>query len=111
MIEINLFDYLKKISNTFANMVWKKLQESSIFEIWMLTRLKFVTLVVIESMLEGNSDHFILKKILKSINSQCLKTNLYIVYYKYSIHTKEQYTMEVFNHADLDIRMLYDKKK
>ena len=42
-----------------------------------------VKLVILESVLEGNDDNNILRKIIKAIPVDCIKWNLGIIYEKY----------------------------
>ena len=53
----------------------------------MLSKLKYKSLVCLESLLEGNRDNTILKKIMNVIDIKSLKLNLSKIYEKYfSIH-------------------------
>ena len=77
----------------------------------MLTRLKFKCLVILESVLEGNDDNNILRKIIKAIPVDCIKWNLGIIYEKYRFIGNKQYSDELFNNQDIEYEDIIEDER
>ena len=98
-----IYSELFKICETYAEKVKEKFEEKRNYEVWMLTRLKYHALsktvlffynsyiiVCLESLLEGNRNDDILKRIIK-IPTKVYEMNLCNVYEKYETIFHENY--------------------
>ncbi len=77
-------------------------QNGNFYEKWMISRIKYKCLITLESLLEGNRDFKILKKMIKALPVQILKKNITWIYEKYRRIYGEKYTDEAFNNFDLN---------
>lgn len=80
-----------------------KEQDASSFEFWMTNRIKNKMLIAVESLLEGSTDHYVLKKLVKGIPLSVLKQNIVWIYDKSLKLYGNNYTHEAFDHADMVI--------
>ncbi len=116
LISLNLIfgKDLETISKNFSKTVWSTFQKHNPFkfETWMLSRLKYKVhffliiqlilnkcLITLESILEGQTDCIILRRMRKTLPINVLKNNLGWIYQKYSFFYKQRYTNEAFNHV------------
>ncbi len=67
----------------------------------MLTKVKYKGLIAIESLLEGNSDEIILRKIIKALPVFYLKRNIGFIYEKITDKFQNQYNMDLFNNFEI----------
>lgn len=68
----------------------------------MLSKIKFKAIITIESLLEGETDKFILQRIMKSLSIEVLRNNLTYIYDKFTKICEKKYTEEVFKYSDID---------
>ncbi|KAL4460004.1 hypothetical protein ABPG74_003530 [Tetrahymena malaccensis] len=98
-IEKELVQFLNELSDTFASKFTKSFKMHQDFETWMVSRVKFKCFQTIESMLEGNTNNIILKKMMSIIPIEYLKLNLLQVYSNFKVEHKCQYNMELFDES------------
>lgn len=65
----------------------------------MLERLKYKCMVLVSSLLELNSDHMAIKRIMRSLPIEVLKENLIGVYRKHRKMYGNAYTTESLKHV------------
>jgi len=68
-------------------------------ERWMLARLKFKVLILLNSLLEMRSSDSVVSRIMRSLPLQVLKVNLVKVYRKYKKTYGTTYSMDAFKHV------------
>ena len=61
-------------------------------ESWMISRTKFKSLVSMESILEGNYDDEIVKKIMCSISIETIRVNIGHLYKHFQVHFDGHYS-------------------
>jgi len=73
-------------------------------ERWMLSRLKYKVMILLNSLLEMRSSDSVVSRIMRSLPLQVLKINLVKVYRKYKKTYGTTYSMDAFKHFEDDPR-------
>ena len=68
-------------------------------ERWMLARLKYKILILINSLLEMRSSDVIIKRIMRTLPLEILQKNMVKVFRKYKKTYKNNYSMQAFKHV------------
>ena len=68
-------------------------------ERWMLSRLKYKVLILINSLLEMRTSDTVIRRIMRSLPLEILKTNLVKVFRRFKKTHNLAYTMEAFKHV------------
>jgi len=68
-------------------------------ERWMLSRLKYKVMILLNSLLEMRSSDSVVSRIMRSLPLQVLKINLVKVYRKYKKTYGTTYSMDAFKHV------------
>ena len=58
-------------------------------------------MIALESLLEGQTDYFIIRRIMKTLSIETLEDNLCWIYEKYLKMYDKKYTEQAFNHVSL----------
>ncbi|KRX06791.1 MIR motif [Pseudocohnilembus persalinus] len=82
-------------------------------EKWKIERIKYKIMILVNSLLELNNNPIVVKRIMRSLPLEVLKTNLIEIYQRYRDLYGDSYKYECLKHADLDDpeEDLYDTKK
>lgn len=70
----------------------------------MLSRIKYKSLIALESILEGNNDKMTLKHIMKVISVNILKDNIGYIFEKFDFVLKRYYSDDAFNNMNIDYK-------
>ncbi len=70
-------------------------------ERWMLARLKYRILILINSLLEMRSSDLIIKRIMRTLPLEILQKNMVKVYRRYKKTYKNNYCLQAFKHVNI----------
>ena len=86
------------VSSYSANPIYNSAQQNRELEAWMLSRLKYKVLILVNSLLERSSGA-VIKRIMRSLPLDVLKKNLTKIYKSYKNMYGENYVMESLKHV------------
>lgn len=68
---------------------------------WMIAHLKYKCMITLLSLLEGQSDNYIITRLIRSLSIEILKENIISVFYSYThTYSPDYYDNEIFNHFE-----------